>query len=178
MRSHFIELFRLTVRHAFISISSFGVIKLRHTHTDVRGCIQKFPDWPPGARTANCTALCHQVQLYRYFVSQSSKFWSHNCFCCFRTSVYRLSPEKFGYTLVCSVHASFRKPSSQIIQSCCIYPNELELLCWLERAIRRDEGVCERRLLEEKEARRLGGTITPISHSWIRTQKRREDMAN
>jgi hypothetical protein len=24
-----------------------------------RGCIQKFPDWPPGARTANGTALCH-----------------------------------------------------------------------------------------------------------------------
>jgi hypothetical protein len=26
---------------------------------DVGGCIQKFPDWPPGARTANGTALCH-----------------------------------------------------------------------------------------------------------------------
>jgi hypothetical protein len=25
----------------------------------VRGCIQKFPDWPPGARTANGTALCN-----------------------------------------------------------------------------------------------------------------------
>jgi len=25
----------------------------------VRGCIQKFPDWPPGARTANDIALCH-----------------------------------------------------------------------------------------------------------------------
>jgi len=24
-----------------------------------RGCIQKFPDWPPGARNANDTALCH-----------------------------------------------------------------------------------------------------------------------
>jgi hypothetical protein len=24
-----------------------------------RGCIQKFSDWPPGARTANGTALCH-----------------------------------------------------------------------------------------------------------------------
>jgi len=23
------------------------------------GCIEKFPDWPPGARTANDTALCH-----------------------------------------------------------------------------------------------------------------------
>jgi hypothetical protein len=27
--------------------------------SDLRGCIQKFPDWPPGARTANGTALCH-----------------------------------------------------------------------------------------------------------------------
>jgi hypothetical protein len=25
----------------------------------VRGCIQKFPDWPPGARTAKGIALCH-----------------------------------------------------------------------------------------------------------------------
>jgi hypothetical protein len=25
----------------------------------VRGCIQNFPDWPPAARTANGTALCH-----------------------------------------------------------------------------------------------------------------------
>jgi len=26
---------------------------------NLRVCIQKFPDWPPGARTANGTALCH-----------------------------------------------------------------------------------------------------------------------
>jgi hypothetical protein len=25
----------------------------------LRKCIQKFPDWPPGARTANGTVLCH-----------------------------------------------------------------------------------------------------------------------
>jgi hypothetical protein len=25
----------------------------------LRGCIQKFPDWPPGARTANNTAPYH-----------------------------------------------------------------------------------------------------------------------
>jgi hypothetical protein len=25
----------------------------------IQGCIQKFPDWPPGARTANVTVLCH-----------------------------------------------------------------------------------------------------------------------
>jgi hypothetical protein len=74
----------------------------------VRGCIQNFPAWPPGARTANGTALCYQVQLYRYFVSQSSEYWRHKPFRCFSTSVYcckrifcyRLSPETFGYTLV------------------------------------------------------------------------------
>jgi len=25
----------------------------------IRGCIQTFPGWPPGARTANGTAPCH-----------------------------------------------------------------------------------------------------------------------
>jgi len=40
----------------------------------LRGCIQKFQDWPPGARTANGAAICHRVQLYRYFVSDSSEF--------------------------------------------------------------------------------------------------------
>jgi hypothetical protein len=40
-----------------------------------------------------------QVQLYRYFVSQSSEFcFSTSVYCClFR---YRLCPETFGYTLV------------------------------------------------------------------------------
>jgi hypothetical protein len=76
------------------------------THT-IGGCIQKFPDWPPGARIANGTALCHYVQLYRYFVSQSSEFCCHNPLCCFSTCVYccclfrcRLSPGTFGYTFV------------------------------------------------------------------------------
>jgi hypothetical protein len=75
---------------------------------EIRGCIQKFPDLSPRARTANGTALCHKVQLYRYFVSQSSEFCRHNPFCCVSTSVYcckrifryRLGPETFGYTLL------------------------------------------------------------------------------
>jgi hypothetical protein len=25
----------------------------------IQGCVQKFPDWQPGARTANGTTLCH-----------------------------------------------------------------------------------------------------------------------
>jgi hypothetical protein len=72
---------------------------------DVRERIQNFPAWPPGAKTANGTAFCHWVQLYRYFMSQ---FCRHNPLCCFSTSVYcckrifliRLSPETFGYTLI------------------------------------------------------------------------------
>jgi hypothetical protein len=57
-------------------------------NTNIRGCIQKFPDWPPEARTANGRALCHLVQLYRYYVSQSGEFCRHNPLCCFSTSVY------------------------------------------------------------------------------------------
>jgi hypothetical protein len=74
---------------------------------NVRGYIQKFPDWTPGARTANGRALCHYVKFYRYFVSQSSEFCRHNTLYCFSTSVYccclfryRVSSETFGYTLV------------------------------------------------------------------------------
>jgi len=52
----------------------------------IRGCIQKFPDWPPGAKTANGTAVCHYMQLYRYFVSEYSEFCRHNTLCCFSTS--------------------------------------------------------------------------------------------
>jgi hypothetical protein len=55
---------------------------------DVRGCIQKFPDWPPGARTANGTVLCLYVQLYHSLVNQSSEFCRHNPSCCFSPSAY------------------------------------------------------------------------------------------
>jgi len=75
------------------------------------GCIQKFPDCLPGARTANGTALCQYVQLYHYFVSQSNnKFCHSNPLCYFSVSVYccclfhyRVSLETFGYTLVDTV---------------------------------------------------------------------------
>jgi len=67
-----------------------GRDQLPHVFMYVQGCIQKLPDWPPG-------------------VSQSSEFCRHNLLFCFSTSVccrrclfrYRLSPETFGYTLVC-----------------------------------------------------------------------------
>jgi hypothetical protein len=78
----------------------------------VRECIQKFPGWPHGARTAHGRVLCHKMQLYLYFVSQSSEFCCHDPLCCFSTSAYycclfryRLSPETFGYTLVYYFHA-------------------------------------------------------------------------
>jgi hypothetical protein len=79
-----------------------------HLTRHMRGCIIKFLDWPPGARSANGTAVCHKMQLYRYFMSQYSEFCRHNPLCCFLTSVYcckcvfryRLRPATFGYTLV------------------------------------------------------------------------------
>jgi len=50
----------------------------------LRGCIQKFPDRLPGARTANDIALCYLVQLYRHFVGQSSEVCHHNPLWCFQ----------------------------------------------------------------------------------------------
>jgi hypothetical protein len=51
----------------FRRTDSSAALNVAHS---VLSCIQKFPDWPPGARTVNGTALCHWVQLYRYFVTQ------------------------------------------------------------------------------------------------------------
>jgi hypothetical protein len=88
--------------------------------------IQKFPDWPPGARASNGTALCHYVQLYRCFASQSSEFCRHNTLCCFSTSVYcckrifryRFSPETFGYSHVCPRgHVTYTKYSSTSVRT-------------------------------------------------------------
>jgi len=71
---------------------------------DIGGYIQKFPDWPPGARTANSRAICPYVQFYRDFVSQFSEFCRSNPLCCFssrntkgkRIFRYGPSPETFG----------------------------------------------------------------------------------
>jgi hypothetical protein len=64
-----------------------------HLHVNIQGRIQKFLDWPPRARTANGTALCHWMQLYCYSVNQSSEFCCHNPMCCFSVLLfyYRLS---------------------------------------------------------------------------------------
>jgi hypothetical protein len=71
---------------------------------EIQVCIQKFPDWPPRARTANGTALCHQLQLYHYFVNHSSEFFCHNPLCCFSVSVY-------CYFVIGSVQKLFDTPS-------------------------------------------------------------------
>jgi len=94
----------MTYNNFTFNIINFSSLVMGWKH--IQGCIQKFLDWPPGAIIASGTALCHKVQLYRYFVSQSSEFCWHNPLCCVSTSVYcckpifryRLSPETFGYT--------------------------------------------------------------------------------
>jgi hypothetical protein len=79
------------------------------------------------------------VQLYCYFMSQSSVFCRHNPLCCFSTSVYyckpifhyRLSPETFSYALVfgdwrySSTHSSSRhymEVSGQLLSLACLPP--------------------------------------------------------
>jgi hypothetical protein len=68
-------------------------------------CITREYPKVSGLAATNGTALCHLVQLYRYFVSRSSEFCRHNPLCCFSTSVCccllrsRLSPGTFGYIL-------------------------------------------------------------------------------
>jgi hypothetical protein len=42
-----------------VSNMSYNDGKVPVTGLTIRGCIQKFPDWPPVAITANGTALCH-----------------------------------------------------------------------------------------------------------------------
>jgi hypothetical protein len=92
--------------------------------TRVGGCTQKFPDRPPGMRTANGAALYHKVQLYRYFVSQSSEFCRHSPLCCFSTSACccyclfrnRLSPENFGYTFVYQTYLRQRATPNIILE--------------------------------------------------------------
>jgi hypothetical protein len=44
---------------AFILVTAHPLLSCLVYMTEVNGtCIQKFSDWPPGARTANVTALC------------------------------------------------------------------------------------------------------------------------
>jgi len=97
----------------------------------LRGRIQTFPDWQPGARTANGTVLCHEVQLYRYSLSQCNELCRHNPLCCFSTSVrccvfrYRFSPETFGYTVVFQRLPEVAEGSHEIISQDSTFPPEI-----------------------------------------------------
>jgi hypothetical protein len=58
------------------------------------------------------------VKLYHYFVSRSSEFCLHNPLCCFSTIIccsfcYLLSPETYGYILVCRT----------VFSACSIHPD-------------------------------------------------------
>jgi len=73
------------------------------------------------------------VQLYRYFVIQSSEFRRHNPSCCFSTNVYycclfryRLSPETFQYTLV------HRRPDGTLDHATRVYPGVPGPATWSE----------------------------------------------
>jgi len=75
------------------------VVKYTRVYPKVSGLTA----WSENCKTANGTALCHLLQLYRYFLSQF-----RDLLCCLSTSVYCCccifrsdSPENFGYTLVC-----------------------------------------------------------------------------
>jgi hypothetical protein len=48
-------------RYLFLDRENYElrIHKIEFEVLHIRGCIQKFPDWPPGASTANGTALCH-----------------------------------------------------------------------------------------------------------------------
>jgi len=75
------------------------------------------------------------VQLYCYFVSQSSEFCHHNLLCCFSTSVCCLfhswlSSKTFGYTLIHLSQTKKIHPLSQILQldlSCQLSPSQTVL---------------------------------------------------
>jgi hypothetical protein len=52
----FPTVFTVTVLNDSLQVVVFWVVTLS---SYLRGCIQKFPDWLPGARTAKATTLCH-----------------------------------------------------------------------------------------------------------------------
>jgi hypothetical protein len=102
----------------FLSMTTYSIY-LQHSSMSGGGCLLH-----PMTFTRECSkvsrpaawrenqkgpALCHYVQFYRYFVTQSSEFCCHNPLKRTATSNtkgksifrYWLSQETFGYTLVC-----------------------------------------------------------------------------
>jgi hypothetical protein len=64
---------RVPVWYCIPHVWNMELLDVGYTFLTAIRFIHKFPDWSPGARTANGTALCYRVQSYRYFVSQSSE---------------------------------------------------------------------------------------------------------
>jgi hypothetical protein len=56
-----IRMVQIVPSDARILLHSFRILFYGGSHSaeDLRRCNQKFPDWPPGARNAYGTALCH-----------------------------------------------------------------------------------------------------------------------
>jgi hypothetical protein len=94
----------------------------------IRICIQKLPDWPPGARTANGTTHCHLVQLYAIlWVSlvsfaavtlcvASQRMYIVVSLCFVIDSVWKLCDTPWYHYYVCYfVNRKVREPISQIL---------------------------------------------------------------
>jgi hypothetical protein len=60
IRQNYLLVLREGFKHLFGRLErKFPVLNSEPRQEDVRGCIQKFPDWTPGGRTGNDRALCH-----------------------------------------------------------------------------------------------------------------------
>jgi hypothetical protein len=70
--------------------------------TNVRGCIQKFPDWPPGARTANGIQLSATRRIYISILCVSLVSFMAITLCV-------ASQRVFAFVSVCFVRDSIRK---------------------------------------------------------------------
>jgi hypothetical protein len=91
---------------SYIHVTNTSIVVLHNYQWawEIWGCSQKFPDWPPGARTANGTAVIRRssiVILWVSLVSFAATTLSVACQQVFIIVCYWLSPETFGYTLVC-----------------------------------------------------------------------------
>jgi hypothetical protein len=57
--NRFVSIMNVSVGIRLMQIREERLYEILFLQIEVRGCNQKFPDWPPGARTANGRALCH-----------------------------------------------------------------------------------------------------------------------
>jgi hypothetical protein len=97
----------VVISHWLMIFTSHLALCILSLYPAIRGCIQKFPDRPPGARTANVIALCHWVQLYRYYMSRSSEFWAITLW----RGQQRVIPKVSVYFVIDSVRKRLDTPS-------------------------------------------------------------------